>query len=221
MCMFRRLIFSMSKCRGTISKTLLISIATIMVRFGGLALKPDRMSWVKSVSNVVVECFGLNPCCCWTKGSEGDISLSISFSKSLETVDKREIGLYEEGCFGSLFGLSIGMMMACFQKGGIVLCVHAWLSISVNVWMAVWPRCLRCKLEILSGPSALEFLRDFIATDMPCVEKEGGARVSIFCFLRFLMIFLLFLWVGLKLILEKWALSLGLGILLLQVRMDS
>ena len=124
------------------------------------------MSWVKSVSKVVVECLGLNPCCCCIDGSEGDISLSISFSKSFESVDKREIGLYKEGCFGYLFGLSIGIMLACFQNGGIILCVHARFRMLVNVWMAVGPRCLRCKLEILSGPSALEFLRVFIASDV-------------------------------------------------------
>lgn len=117
----------------------------------------------------------------------------MSFSKSFETVDKREIGLYEEGCLGSLFGLSMGIIMACFQKGGIMLCVHEWMSMSVSFWMATGPRCFRCKFEILSGPSALEFLRDLIASEVSLVVKGGGAWVSIFCFLRFLMIFLLFL----------------------------
>ena len=94
---------------------------------------------------------------------------------------------------GSLFGLSMGIIMACFQKGWIMLCVHVWLSISVSVWMATGPRCFRCRFEILSGPSALEFLRDFIASEVSLVVKGGGARVSIFCFLRFRMIFQLFL----------------------------
>ena len=64
--------------------------------------------------------------------------------------------------------------------------------------MAVGPRCFRCRFEILSGPSALEFLRDLMASDVARVVNGGGACLSIFCFLRYLMIYLLFWRVGLK-----------------------
>ena len=39
------------------------------------------------------------------------------FSRSLAVGDKREMGLYEEPCWGSLFGLGIGIIFANFRFG--------------------------------------------------------------------------------------------------------
>ena len=47
---------------GVASKALLMSIAMgSVLLFGALWLKPSSMSCVICVSNVLVECFGLNP----------------------------------------------------------------------------------------------------------------------------------------------------------------
>ena len=61
------LVFSIlfiSRCRGTVSKALLMSIAAMSVRGAGLgALRPSSVVCVMLVSRVEVECLGLKPCC--------------------------------------------------------------------------------------------------------------------------------------------------------------
>ena len=58
---------------------------------------------------------------------------------------------------GDLCGLRMGMILAIFQMLGMVLCWMEWLYMSVSVRMAWGPRCLRCVLDMLSGPVELEF----------------------------------------------------------------
>lgn len=62
----------------------------------------------------------------------------------------------------------------------------------VSAEMARGPRCLRWMLETWSGPSAFEFLRFFIILRTASVVNGGGWDESIFIFLSFLVIFLLF-----------------------------
>ena len=69
-----------------------------------------------------MECRGLKPCCEEARGICGLVMLSISLSITLDGVQRRVMGRYEEGCVGSLFGLGIVMMVPCFQVLGIVLC---------------------------------------------------------------------------------------------------
>ena len=45
----------------------------------------------------------------------------MSFSKSLHSVDRREIGRYEDGRFGSFLGFSLGVIIAFFQIAGMKL----------------------------------------------------------------------------------------------------
>ena len=75
------------------------------------------------VRAVVVECNFLKPC--WYEGKliRGVILLRISFSISLLRVDSKEMGRYDEGLFGSLLGLSLGIMMPFFPDGWNVV-VH-------------------------------------------------------------------------------------------------
>ena len=54
-------------------------------------------------------------------GSTGLIWVQISLSRSLLSVHRREIGLYDVGRVGGLLGLIIGIMCVCFHIDGMVL----------------------------------------------------------------------------------------------------
>ena len=57
-------ILFMSKCRGTVSKALLMSIPAISERGAGVgALGLSSVVCVMLVRRVEVECLGLKPCC--------------------------------------------------------------------------------------------------------------------------------------------------------------
>ncbi len=60
---------------------------------GGSWLKPVVMCCVRLVRRVVVEWFWRKPCWESARGICGDIRRRMSFSKTLETVERREIGL--------------------------------------------------------------------------------------------------------------------------------
>ena len=70
---------------------------------------------MRLVSRVDVECSDLKPCCAVEDGSRCFVLFRMSFSNVFAIVDMSEIGLYEDGCVGGLFGLSIGMIVAFFQ----------------------------------------------------------------------------------------------------------
>ena len=53
----------------------------------------------------------------------GEMWLRTSLSSILDGVQSREIGLYEDGSVGDLFGLRTGIILANFQMLGIVLCI--------------------------------------------------------------------------------------------------
>ena len=46
----------------------------------------------------------------WKVGNWGFIRVQISLSRNLLKVHRTDIGLYDEGCVGGLFGFSIGIM---------------------------------------------------------------------------------------------------------------
>lgn len=62
-----------------------------------------------------------NPCCVFDSGIWSLIFECIIFSSVLEIVDNKDIGLYEAGDVGGLFGFNIVIMCACFHVGGIML----------------------------------------------------------------------------------------------------
>ena len=87
-------ILFMSRCRGTVSKALLMSMATITVLSAGLfLLRPSRVLFVMSVRSVAVECCDLKPCCVGDSGMCGEMLLRTSLSSILEGVQSKEIGL--------------------------------------------------------------------------------------------------------------------------------
>lgn len=53
----------------------------------------------------------------------GEMLFRTSLSSILEGLQSREIGLYEAGSVGDLFGLRMGTILANFQMFGILLCV--------------------------------------------------------------------------------------------------
>ena len=107
--------------RGMASKALLMSIVVRSVRCGGgPKLMPSTVRCVRFVSKVLVECNARKPCCDWARGMWGVILLRIRRSVILDGVQSSAMGLYDDGCVGSLFGLSMVMIVPCFQMLGML-----------------------------------------------------------------------------------------------------
>ena len=88
----------MRRCRGIVSKALLMSIAIIMVLGAGLSwFKPSRIVCVMSVRRVFVECWGLKPCCAGESGMCAEMLFRTSLSSIFAGVQSSAIGLYEAG----------------------------------------------------------------------------------------------------------------------------
>ena len=81
----------------------------------------------------------------------------------------------------SLFGFKMKMIVASFQRWGIVLVLRAMLYMFVRYLMASGPRCLRC-LMLPSGPVELLFML-FEMANCTCVEVS-----QIFLVERFLIV---------------------------------
>ena len=76
------------------SKALLMSIVINSDRFGGLLeLMPSFIFCVRLVNRVVVEWFGLYPCCVGDSGMNGVVILRIKRSTTLEGVQRSVMGL--------------------------------------------------------------------------------------------------------------------------------
>ena len=89
---------------------------------------------------------------------------SSIFSIVLAIGDNSDIGLYDAPRFGSLFGFGIGIIFANFHICGIVFVVKARFSVSVRYWIAIGPKCFRCLMLRLSGPTEFLFLVFLIAS---------------------------------------------------------
>lgn len=121
-------ILFMRMCLGTVSNALLMSMAAMSVLCAGFCVfSPSSVVCVRVVRSVVVEWCGLKPCCVGDSGMSELIWFRTSLSKIFEGLGRSEIGLYEAGSVGFLLGFRIGMMLACFQEVGMVLCVSEWL----------------------------------------------------------------------------------------------
>ena len=107
------------------SNALLISIVTRSVLCGGrLELMPSCTVCVRLVSSVVVEWFGLYPCCVGDSGMCGVILCSKRRSMTLDGVQSSVIGLYDAASVGVLFGLRIVIILPIFQMSGIMQCAY-------------------------------------------------------------------------------------------------
>ena len=92
-------------------------------------------------------------------GIWGVIRLSMRRSVTFDGVQSRVMGLYEDGRLARLSGLRMAMMLPCFQIVGIVFCEYEKFAMFVSACMPCGPRWMRCRLLILSGPTAAECLR--------------------------------------------------------------
>ena len=104
---------------------------------------------------------------------KGEMRLSIRRSITLEVQHSSEMGRYEDGRAGGLLGLRVGMIWASFQMSGIVLEVHDRLKRSERTFIPFGPRCLRCMLEISSGPVAGEFFSRLMVEETS--PEENGS----------------------------------------------
>ena len=88
--MFVLLSFCRSSVLGTVSKTILMSIVTRVVRCPGFgAFRPSCMCCV----SVVVECLARKPCCVGERGMSGVMRFRMSPSSILRGLQRRVIGL--------------------------------------------------------------------------------------------------------------------------------
>ena len=92
----------------------------IVLLWGVLWLKPSSMSYVSCVSKVLVECFGLKPCCVDDSGIYDIFRFSTRSSKTFKAVLNSLMGLYEVTSVESLLGLKIATMMPCFHVFAIL-----------------------------------------------------------------------------------------------------
>ena len=169
----------MRRCLGTVSKALLMSMAASSVLCAGFDwLRPSRTVCVMFVRSVEVECWGLKPCWEGDRGKCGVMLLSTSLSSILEGVQSNETGLKEEGSVGGFLGFRMGTILPNFQMCGIMLFVMEWLKMSVRTLMACVPRCLRCLLEMPSGPVEEVFLEVRMAAIVLSGVNWGGRSVS-------------------------------------------
>ncbi len=70
-------------------------------------------------------------------------------------------------------GLSGGMMTEFLQISGIIQLAIERLYIVVKI-LPIDPRCFRCRLEMLSCPTALEAIQALLASAVCCGVKELG-----------------------------------------------
>ena len=101
--------FLISVCMFIVSKALLISSATVIVRAGGaIWLNPFATVLFSVCSAVTVECCVLYPCCMGVFGM-------FLFSSVFAITERRDMGLYEVPLSVSLLGFGIGTMLANFH----------------------------------------------------------------------------------------------------------
>ena len=108
--------FLISVCMFIVSKALLISSATVIVRAGGaIWLNPFATVLFSVCSAVTVECCVLYPCCMGVFGMFAVMYGRRFFSSVFAITERRDMGLYEVPLFVSLLGFGIGTMLASFH----------------------------------------------------------------------------------------------------------
>ena len=97
--------FLISVCMFIVSKALLISSATVIVRAGGaIWLNPFATVLFSVCSAVTVECCVLYPCCMGVFGMFAVMYGRRLFSSVFAIIERRDMGLYEVPLFVSLLG---------------------------------------------------------------------------------------------------------------------
>ena len=108
--------FLISVCMFIVSKALLISSATVIVRAGGaIWLNPFATVLFSVCSAITVECCVLYPCCMGVFGMFAVMQGRRLFSSVFAITERRDMGLYEVPLSVSLLGFGIGTMLANFH----------------------------------------------------------------------------------------------------------
>ena len=108
--------FLISVCMFIVSKALLISSATVIVRAGGaIWLNPFATVLFSVCSAVTVECCVLYPCCMGVFGMFAVMLGRRLFSSVFAITERRDMGLYEVPLSVSLLGFGIGTMLTNFH----------------------------------------------------------------------------------------------------------
>ena len=108
--------FLISVCMFIVSKALLISSATVIVRTGGaIWLNPFATVLFSVCSAVTVDCCVLYPCCMGVFGMFAVMLGRRLFSSIFAITERRDMGLYEVPLSVSLLGFGIGTMLANFH----------------------------------------------------------------------------------------------------------
>ena len=104
----------------------------------------------------------------------------INLSKIFTAGHKSETGLYEVESSAGFFGLRSGMMVLIFQMSGMMQVAELMLNRSVRYCRPLGPMCLRCNVDMLSGPSALEALAFLMASVVCSFVYTIGLSSDIF-----------------------------------------
>ena len=110
----------------SVSKALLISNDTVIVRAGGaIWLNPFTTVLFSVCSAVTVEFCVLYPCCMGVFGMFAVMLGRRLFSSVFAITERRDMGLYEVPLSVSLLGFGIGTMLANFHVSGIMFLLRA------------------------------------------------------------------------------------------------
>ena len=108
--------FLISVCMFIVSKALLISSATVIVRAGGaIWLNPFATVLFSVCCAVTVECCVSYPCCMGVFGMFAVMQGRRLFSNVFAITERRDMGLYEVSLSVSLLVFGIGTMLANFH----------------------------------------------------------------------------------------------------------
>ena len=152
--------FLISVCMLIVSKALLISSATVIVRAGvAIWLNPFSTVLFTVCSAVTVECCVLWVClvCFLLCKEEGSSPVSA-------ITEIRGMSLYKVPLSMSLLGFGMGTMLPIFHMCGIMLVLRAVLNMLVRNAIPRGSMRFRCLMFNFSGPCELLFLLCFIAS---------------------------------------------------------
>ncbi len=111
-------------------------------------------------------------------------------------------------CLGSFPGLIRGRTVAFFQICDMVFVLIEVLIVFVRSVVAIGPRCLRCIMDIWSGPTAGEFFACLIAAVMSLLLNIVVCVACIFLIVRVVILASLsgcFCWKLISSLLSAWA----------------
>ena len=157
--------FLINVCMFIVSKALLISSATVIVRAGGaIWLNPFATVLFSVCSAITVECCVLYTCYVGVFGMFAVIYVIRLFSSVFAIIERRDLGLYEVPLSMSLLGFGMGTMVTNFHMCGTTLVLRSVFNMFMRNASPRGPMCFRCLMFNLSGHCELLFLLCFIAS---------------------------------------------------------